>query len=358
MNQRIVSNGADPELRNLTDYAVASFCHTNVGALPCGAHDKGGLVLNTQTRKLFSLATLGAILVAGAACSTSPGHITPTPTPVGGLNGARLYAANISKPSVTVYQGPFSASSTAAGSIALSVASSGVAVDPTDATAVYVSTSTTGTGQILKFARPNPNGSAPSLTIGGFQGPGAINFDSNGNLFVPDQLLHNVSVINHPITGVSTPTPVITSGLSLPSCVAFDASNTLYVLDIQNGGTLYAYTPPYTGAPISTNMGMVGNPEVCAYDRAANTLFIGSINAGLTIQGYTLPLTANEVPSVTINTSVCCPGAITFDSSGDAFISVGIDVANAIAVAIPPFTNQSSFIFPSADYVKQFAIGP
>ena len=315
--------------------------------------------MNTRKRKLFTLAAVGAMLAAGAACSTSPGHITPTPPPNGVLNGSRLYAANTSVHSVTVFQGPFSASSTAAGSIALTDVPAGVAIDPTDSTgAVYVSNGSAG--QVLKFARPNPNGAAPTVTVGGFQVPGAINFDSSGNLFVPDSGNGSgakVFVISHPITGSSVPTPIITSGLSIPVCVALDAGNTLYVLDINMG--LLAYSPPYTSAPVSTTNGITGgNPAVCAYDRAANTLFVGSINAGLTIQGYALPLTANESPSVTITLATCCPGAIAFDSSGDAFISVGVDVQPAIAVAIPPFTSQSNFIFPSADYVRQLAIGP
>ena len=312
--------------------------------------------MNTPTRKLLALAVLGSVVLVDAACSTNPGRVTPPLHPPAGTNISRLYAANISVPSVTVFQGPLSASTTAAGSIALSVAASGIAIDPTDSTgAVYVSNGSAG--QILKFARPNPNGSAPTLTVGGLGSPGAINFDSNGNLYVPDASAHNISVIKHPITGSSVPTPLITSGLSLPQCVALDAGNTLYVVDLQTD-TLYAYAPPYTGAPVSTSNGMVSNPGICAYDRAASTLFVGSINAGVTIQGYALPLTANEAPSVTITTSSCCPGAIAFDSVGDAYVSVGIDVQPAIAVAIPPFTSQASFIFPDADYVKQLAIGP
>jgi len=309
-----------------------------------------------QARRSFTLAALVATLITTPACSTNGGsHLTATPPP-SGLPGARLYAGNTFVKSVTVFQGPFSSSSTAAGSIALTVAPGGIAVDPTDATgAVYVSNSNAGVGQILKFARPNPNGAAPTVTVSGLQSPGAINFDSNGNLYVPDLAANKVFVVNHPITGTSVPSAVIASGLSSPLCVALDASNTLYVVDV--GGALRAYAPPYTGAPVSTSL-TIGNPAVCAYDRAANTLFVGSINAGTVIQGFALPLTASEAPGVTLTTAACCPGAIAFDSSGNVFISLGIDIQSAIAVAIPPFTGSSSFLFPAADYVRQLALGP
>jgi hypothetical protein len=223
---------------------------------------------------------------------------------------------------------------------------------------VYVSNSNAGVGQILKFARPNPNGAAPTVMVSGIQSPGAINFDSSGNLYVPDMTAKQIFVINHPITGASVPSALITSGLNDPQCVALDSNNTLYVVDIRNGANvLYAYAPPYTSAPVSTSLS-IGEPGVCTYDRAANTLFIGSIDAGNSILGFALPLSANESPSVTLTTATCCPGGIAFDSSGDAFISLGVDLPSTIAVAIPPFTGSSNFIFPSADYVRQLAFGP
>jgi len=310
------------------------------------------------TRILVNLTALSAILFLIPACiSNGTLRALPTPPPSSGIPGARLYAGNAFIQSVTVFEGPFSKSSTAIGSIATAAAPGGIAVDPTDpAGAIFVSNN--GAGQVLKFDRPNPNGMPAALTLKGFQAPGAIGFDSNGNLFVPDGAAKKVFELSRPITGSSVPSPVITSGLSGPECVVLDANNTLYVTDIEvSGPVLNAYSPPYTGAPVSTKLTTV-NGAVCAYDLAANTLFVGSINAGTSIVGFALPLTTNEAPGITITTAACCPGAIAFDPSGNAFISLGVDVQPTIAVAVPPFNGQASFIFPAADYVRQFTLGP
>jgi hypothetical protein len=179
-------------------------------------------------------------------------------------------------------------------------------VDPMDSTGmVYVAGCTTraGPGQIFGFARPNPNGAAPTVVVSGFTCPGAMNFDSNGNLFVADGI--NVYEVRHPITSASVPQLLFSDPLG-GNCVALDASNNLYRVTTDSSSAnslLKAYAPPYNGAPVvvsipsSTN----GNLDIndCAYDKGANSLF-SAYMAQTVVVGWALPLTPHESPSAEI----------------------------------------------------------
>lgn len=315
--------------------------------------------LASSTRTLLPIVGGAAILIASGACSSTSSIVHTTLT-TGAVGSGRLYEANVfplpaTSPNISVFLGPYTSSSRTIGNITLPGSVLwGVALDPTDKSGtVYASDQTLG--KIRAFARPNPNGGAPTVTVSGFTSPGSINFDSKGNLFVPDG--NRVYEINHPITSSSVPNAIIASGLSSAICAAFDATDTLYVAD-PGVPALLAYAPPYTGAPVSTSNGLPGNPAICAYDKASNQLFIGPGNAGGSVVAYNLPLTSNESPNVVLTTASCCPGGIAFDASGNMFVAFGVDVSPAIAILRPPFGSTTGFTIPGGGYAWQLAISP
>ena len=312
-----------------------------------------------KVARLGAYATTSAILIITSACtssSVSGSKATPTPS----VPGGRLYGVSgllnlpVPPPSyIAVFQGPFSAASTAVGRIDIGVG--GVAVDPTDPTgAVYVSSGS----QILKFPRPNPNGATPALTFSSAS-LGSISFDTNGDLLglgtnALGPLANDVYIVRHPITSSSVTEALIVGSFQV-GCVALDAGNNLYVLTATR---LQAYAPPYTGAPISTS---APGARECAYNAALNSLFIVSANNGWSVASYALPLTANELPSFAVEIKgLASVGDLVFDSSGDSFLFISNDplfTSGSIAVATPPFTGQATFTFPTT-FMGQLATGP
>jgi hypothetical protein len=314
---------------------------------------------------MLTLALLaGAALLVCAACGSSPGN---NKIAIKSVPDARLYGIGGIESAgfpndVTVFEGPLSSSSTAAGSFSAPIAAGelnlGIAVDPTDTTgAVYVSSSA---GQVCKFARPNPNATTPLFTISGFAEPNYLAFDSNGDLFVAGGT--TIVELNHPITSASVPHQVISNSNGIFG-LALDASNNLYDLAGTPSGSaqLQAYAPPYTAPPVVTSNG-VSDASSIAYDPAANALFTVSINLGNTggtVSGFPLPLSANASPTVNVGVTGCL-GGFAFDAAGNSFLGHcgGYPSGGSVAVEGPPFIGVAGFTFASPFSLNPLITGP
>jgi len=315
------------------------------------------------------IAALIAIFVVSGCNSNSVAMHTAT-----NVSNARLYgvsgicSAGFPQ-SVDVYEGPLSAGTSAAGTAGVTGGSiSDVAVDPTDQSGdVYVSVDT---GEIAKFARPNPNGTAPTVTVSGFAAPGEINFDRNGNLFVLDGNTNTVYKLSHPITDASLPVKVLQpTSPALLGGFALDANNDLIVLLDTNPANpaspklLEAYAPPYTGSAISTG-NVPAQPWGPFFDAGAELVFILSIGSNSTaFWTYPTPISSNESPSsmVSVQGKVNL-GSLTFDPAGNAFFAFPAPAypchGGTIAVVTPPFTGQIAFQFASPFETHALATGP
>lgn len=316
--------------------------------------DHGKLVAQSWVPALLLVIFVAAVISAGCNSSGLANHTQLTSIP-----GARLYGVGgiisaLFPTSVSAFQGPFSAATSAIGGLSAPGGHSieSVAIDPTDTTgAVYVSTDA---GQILKFPRPNPNSTNPIVTVSGFTSPQSIRFDTNGNLFVLDG--QTIYTLQHPITNASVPHSIITSSLALFN-LTLDASNNLYVCAVSTP-TLQMYVPPYTSTPVTTNnVALGGGSCFLTYDQAANLLYAFAPG---TVTTYNLPLVANETPSARINVVQSCMGGLTFDASGDSFLAFcsGLPSGGSIAVATPPFTGQAAFTFQTPYFMSLLVTGP
>ncbi|MBV8338849.1 MAG: hypothetical protein JO343_02770 [Candidatus Eremiobacteraeota bacterium] len=322
------------------------------------------------------LAALIVIMVlSGCNSNTTPVHTTTTTS----VLDARLYgvsgicSAGFPQ-SVDVYEGPLSASTSAAGNASIAGGTiSDVAVDPTDQSgSIYVSVVpvSIATGEIAKFARPNPNGPTPTLTVPVFAAPEELDFDSNGNLFVLDGNTNAIYTLSHPITSASLPIKVLqTKSPALLQGFTLDASNDLIVLLDTNAGNpaapvlLDAYAPPYTGAAASTS-NLPPQPWGPSFDAAAGLVFVGSTSSSNTaFWTYSTPITPNESPSSMMNVQgKVNVGSLAFDTAGNTFFAYPAPAypchGGTIAVAAAPFTGQIAFQFTSPFETHALAIGP
>jgi hypothetical protein len=320
------------------------------------------------------IAALIATFVVSGCNSTTTGVHTTT-----NVSDARLYgvsgicSAGFAE-GVDVYEGPLSASTSAAGGLGVTGGSvTDVAVDPTDQSgSVYVAVSpiSLATGQIAKFARPNPSGTTPTVTISGLPAPEEINFDRNGNLFVLDGNTNTIYEVGRPITNASLPVNVLQpKSPALLGGFALDASNDLIVLLDTNPANpsapvlLQAYAPPYTGSAISTG-NVPATPWGPAFDAAAGLVFVGSNSSSNTaFWTYSTPMTSNESPSSMIGVQgKVNAGSLIFDPAGNAFFAFPAPDypchGGSIAVVTPPFTGQIAFQFTSPFETHALATGP
>jgi hypothetical protein len=197
------------------------------------------------------------------------------------------------------------------------------------------------------YTRPTP-ATSPFFTINSqqFEGegaPGALAFDSKGNLYVASG--YGVSVLSPPFSSTSNVTG-LQQGI-INSSICFDAKNNLYVNFF--GAELIPMSvvaPPYTSgaASLSTDLG----ESVCAA-YANQLVIIGSTGAiyspplatpapirtyhGVLV--FSLPLSALPIPTATI--TVPKAYSLVFDGAGNLYVSTG----TAIDVFSPPFTDAS-----------------
>lgn len=315
------------------------------------------------------------------------------PVALGACNGSttappiiplRLYVANSTSVGpavheVTWYSGSFSTSTVPGGAITLTGGSEpGVAIDPTNPAGAVYATDTASGGSVVAYPRPNPNGSAPLFTIASGINPGLLNFDVHGNLYFINFTNRTVNKVNNPVTSTSTPTVLITEGVThVPQCATADAAGNLFVLEGGAGAhRVLEFAPPYTGAPVVTTSMMSMNTNGCALDPVTGQFFV--VNNNGSVLGFNTPLTSGETPSVILNSSFngtdgAAQLGIAFDPSGNLFIaSVVFTASNATSSTISVYTGPTissgqtaAFSFPNTSptspttivQCKQMAIG-
>jgi DNA-binding beta-propeller fold protein YncE len=149
---------------------------------------------------------------------------------------------------------------------------------------------------------------APSATLSGLSGPGAMAVDSSGNLYVANQYSDTVSEF---AAGSTTPTATL-SGLNDPDALACDAKGNLYVAN-WNNNTVSEFAPGST-TPSDTLAGLSG-PIALACD-AKGDLYV--VNAGNNTVSEFAP--GSTTPTATF-TGLSGPNALACDSSGKLYVT-------------------------------------
>jgi hypothetical protein len=157
-------------------------------------------------------------------------------------------------------------------------------------------------------------------------------------LAIVDSSSGNVSV--WPI-GASQPLTTVTSGVIVPTAVAFASDGTLFVANNANNpnSTVTAYAPPYTGAPLTISTG-VSNPVALAVD-AQKDLFVFNAGTGkITI--YPPPYTT--AAPVTIGVAAGS-ATLALDANQNLWV---LSAANALARFAPPYTGAEDRLITGA----------
>jgi sugar lactone lactonase YvrE len=191
-------------------------------------------------------------------------------------------------------------------------------------------------GQLTGSANP-----APTVALSESGEPTSLTFDSSGGLWVANSDFSDPDLIEIAASDLGTsgdPTPAVVlspsvQNLSEPEGMAVDQSGDLWVANAGNG-SLVEFTSAQLSAsgnptPVETITGL-DNPLSLAFD-ADGDLWVsncggtcdGSGPTGAGIAEYTpsqLAAGGDVTPSVTV-TGLSQPGALTFDGSGDLWVS-------------------------------------
>lgn len=359
----------------------------------------------------FAASLLAAIV--STACSGSGGTSSsvlahPSPSPSGTAPiGPNLYVANAASPGASIEQfTPTTAPSASPGAPGFSASSAPavtIADDPNvfsvAADAAYVAESGSST-ELGFFNQPLTGSSTVTFTTVPTNDQLIdLRFDSSGNLW--GAAFDNNAVLEYspPFTAASSPALTMTTGLSFPTGLAFDAANDLYVVNAEEpAGTapeVVEFAPPYTGSPtttVSLPLALSGAVEAGGAAIWQNELAVGvledeggarprvkgipqarplavrrptallalfnarrhgvrpqEIGTGGEILLYTLPLSSESVPTVTI------PDPTAFDVAFDAFgnLYVADPFEDVVQVFTAPFSNASTPAFTIADGIDE-----
>lgn len=145
-----------------------------------------------------------------------------------------------------------------------------IAFDPADNVDVGTSSGPYGgsNSQVLVFAHDS---SKMLRTVSsGVSDPQSLAFDANGTLYVADTNLNVIGVFPH---GETTPLRKITSGVRGPTALGFDAFGNLYVAN-NTASTVTVY-PPGKSKPVRTIASGISGPTTLIID-ASGTLYVAN----------------------------------------------------------------------------------
>lgn len=295
-----------------------------------------------MTRQAVIGSIVGFIFIITTGCTASQQVMLPPP---GSTALQRLFVGNLTANNVLIFSPPFSSASTP--SSLSSTNALGVALDSTGILAVVSS------GDVITvYAAGVTSASTPYATFTGSSTFGGLNsFDASGKLAVPNQT--KVDVFTPPFSNASTPSVTISS-ITQPIGSAFDGSGNLYITDVN--GSVNAFAPPYTGAPVTTSNGLAGQAP---YGVAVigSQLFIASCNVDA-IRVYGLPLTTGEAPSFSIPSGGICPIGLAADAVGNLY-AVNHNPPPNLVIFNPPFSASSvpAVTIPaSAGFVQVYGV--
>jgi hypothetical protein len=215
-------------------------------------------------------------------------------------------------------------------------------------------------GNLKFFTAPLSGASVPSaaFTNGAASNNGQIVFTPAGDFFAAT-LSNRVNMFTHPFTNASTPSSFVTdAALVSATGVGLDAAQNLYISNAgvstcifcPSSSNLLVYAPPYTGAPIITNLVVrsYGNLTI-----SGTQLFVDNVSlsdtlppSGGSVDVYNLPITGASAPAFSITTGVkTFPEGAALDASGNLYIVSRNAFGNpnaTVTVYAPPFSATSA----------------
>ena len=192
-------------------------------------------------------------------------------------------------------------------------------------TNLYVANSYDGSypGTITIYAS---GGKKPLQTISqDINDPGALAFDSSGNLYVANLFDNTVTAY---ASGGSSPMLTISKDVVRPDALAFDSSRNLYVADYLNesgkgksefGHKVTVYAPGSTKVLRTITKGVLG-PDALAFDGLGN-LYVA--NADVREGAGTVTVYGRDSTKLlrTITKGMRSPTALAFDAAGNLYVA-------------------------------------
>jgi hypothetical protein len=166
----------------------------------------------------------------------------------------------------------------------------------------------------------------------GISNPQALVFDAAGDLFVAG-LPATVTEYAPPYAGSAA---TIGSGVNHPQALALDSRGNLFVANGNGSNSVTMYSAPYTGSPTAIVTNGINDPVSLALD-ASNDLFVVNQGAG-TVTEYAPPYL---VPIVTLSNGLNGPNSIALDARGNLFVSNVNATPNSVVEFTPPFSASS-----------------
>ncbi len=276
-----------------------------------------------------TIAATGTNLVAAnvtpVALSVTRGPCAPPATT------NHLYVANDGAGNVLAYAPPYTAAGTVLGTVGNPVA---IAIDNDDNLFVAAFGSGSGysvAGDLLEFAPASSTTSSATLGAGTFEGPRGIAIDANHDVFATDQGTNSVYEFTPPYGAATHIIPSVTGNVY---AIALSPNCNLF---ITAGADVLEYAPPYTGAPIATISSGLTNPAALAFDAPGNLYVSDSSTKKVNV--YAAPYTNAPAASVGLS-PYAGPLGLALDAAGNLFVDDYND--STIFEYAPPFSTSST----------------
>ncbi|MBI3840655.1 MAG: NHL repeat-containing protein [Thaumarchaeota archaeon] len=229
------------------------------------------------------------------------------------------------------------------------------------------------------LGQPDFTSSASAITSTGLHRLHGITFDSSGNLWVADYSNNRVLEYTTPLVTHEAATLVIgqalfttsaaattSTGLFRPHGVAFDSSGNLWVADYSNNRVLEYTTPlvtheaatlvigqvDFTSSGAATTSTGLNNPAGITFDSSGN-LWVSEINNARVLK-FAAPLSTHEAATLVIgqalfttsaaattSTGLFGPFVVAFDSSGNLWVG-DTDNHRVLKFAAPLSTHEAA----------------
>jgi hypothetical protein len=158
-----------------------------------------------------------------------------------------------------------------------------------------------------------PKQSAPLQTIStGLTNPQDVKFDASGNLFIADDVPGAGTVTEYKPPYNGSAAAAMSTGMDAPSALSIAPNGDVAVANSQAFTTLI-FAPPYTGAPIS----IANLATALAFD-ASNNLWIATPSNGLKRYSAASSYATNDA---TITDHVQTPSSISIDDNGSLYVA-------------------------------------
>jgi len=207
---------------------------------------------------------------------------------------------------------------------------------------------TSGSAGGSLYLSPFSASATPASLTSGLSTPYGVAFDASNNLYFGNYSTSSVTMLAPPYT---TATPVTVGTTSYPYSLTISGS-TLFVGE---GSNVDVFTLPLTGsstptAKISSGINSVYRMAVDASGNLWVANDSGGVNSKGSIEEFTTPFSTGESPSVTISMPVGGgstsyePWNIAFDSAGNLYVtnSSGGATSGGLLEFSPPITNSST----------------